>query len=155
MTRAGVWTGTWVALESGDEGSTGRDLERFGALLAEVQPEARLGPGRARHRRGARHAPHLLLDLATQGATSKAIQELPGNQDRSTTRRHMHPAPAHEDAASRLLDQRPVDEGGPLDSGPPLARYARGDRGLGATRAWSSGPGLRTLETWRRRPRPE
>ncbi|HEY6107132.1 MAG TPA: tyrosine-type recombinase/integrase, partial [Anaeromyxobacteraceae bacterium] len=49
--------------------------------------------------------------LAMQGATAKAIQELAGHQDLATTQRYMHLSPAHKDAAIRLLDRRPVDEG--------------------------------------------
>jgi hypothetical protein len=45
-----------------------------------------------------------------QGATVKAIQELAGHQDLTTTQRYMHLSPAHKDAAIRLLDRRPVDE---------------------------------------------
>ncbi len=48
--------------------------------------------------------------LAMQGATAKAIQELAGHQDLSTTQRYMHLSPAHKDAAIRLLDRRPADE---------------------------------------------
>jgi integrase len=49
--------------------------------------------------------------LAMQGATPKAIQELAGHQDLTTTQRYMHLSPAHKDAAIRLLDRRPVDDG--------------------------------------------
>ena len=45
-----------------------------------------------------------------EGATAKAIQELAGHQDLSTTQRYMHLSPAHKDAAIRLLDRRPTDE---------------------------------------------
>jgi len=48
--------------------------------------------------------------LAMQGATAKAIQELAGHQDLTTTQRYMHLSPAHKDAAIRLLDRRPVDD---------------------------------------------
>ena len=47
--------------------------------------------------------------LAMQGATAKAIQELAGHQDLTTTQRYMHLSPAHKDAAIRLLDRRPTD----------------------------------------------
>lgn len=45
-----------------------------------------------------------------QGATAKAIRELAGHQDLTTTQRYMHLTPAHKDAAIRLLDRRPTDE---------------------------------------------
>jgi len=45
-----------------------------------------------------------------QGATAKAIQELAGHQNLTTTQRYMHLSPAHKDAAIRLLDRRPVDD---------------------------------------------
>jgi integrase len=63
--------------------------------------------------------------LAMQGATPKAIQELAGHQDLSTTQRYMHLSPAHKDAAIRLLDQRPVDDLAPLDFGPSGLRSGR------------------------------
>ena len=43
--------------------------------------------------------------LAMQGATAKAIQELAGHQDLTTTQRHMHLSRGHKDAAIRLLDR--------------------------------------------------
>ncbi len=64
--------------------------------------------------------------LAMQGATAKAIQELAGHQDLTTTQRYMHLSPAHKDAAIRLLVERP------LDSGPADLRSGRaGDVGGG------------------------
>jgi integrase len=47
--------------------------------------------------------------LAMQGAPAKAIQELAGHQNLSTTLRYMHLSPAAKDAAVRLLDRRPVE----------------------------------------------
>ena len=44
------------------------------------------------------------------GATPKAIQELAGHQDLTTAQRYMHLSPAHKDAATRLLDQRPAGD---------------------------------------------
>jgi hypothetical protein len=61
-----------------------------------------------------------------QGATVKAIQELAGHQDLATTQRYMHLSPAHKDAAIRLLDRRPVEEGGPFDYAPPAAALRSG-----------------------------
>jgi hypothetical protein len=42
--------------------------------------------------------------LAMRGAPARAIQELAGHQDLTTTQRHMHLRPAALDAAIRLLD---------------------------------------------------
>lgn len=48
--------------------------------------------------------------LAMQGASAKAIQELAGHADLSTTLRYMHLSPTHKDAAIELLDRRPFGE---------------------------------------------
>ncbi len=66
--------------------------------------------------------------LAMQGATVKAIQELAGHQDITTTQRYMHLSPAHKDAAIRLLDRPPVDDA-PFDSAPPAAALRSGRTG--------------------------
>ena len=42
--------------------------------------------------------------LAMRGAPARAIQELAGHQDLSTTQRYMHLSPAAIDAAIRLLE---------------------------------------------------
>jgi len=42
--------------------------------------------------------------LAMRGAPARAIQELAGHQDLTTTQRSMHLTPAALDAAIRLLD---------------------------------------------------
>jgi site-specific recombinase XerD len=42
--------------------------------------------------------------LAMRGAPARAIQELAGHQDLSTTQRYMHLSPAALDAAIRLLE---------------------------------------------------
>ena len=42
--------------------------------------------------------------LAMRGAPARAIQELAGHQDLSTTQRYMHLSPAALESASRLLD---------------------------------------------------
>jgi integrase len=67
--------------------------------------------------------------LAMQGATAKAIQELAGHQDLSTTQRYMHLSPAHKDAAIRLLDHRPKAEGveAGVEAVPTAAEKGRGD----------------------------
>ena len=43
--------------------------------------------------------------LATRGAPARAIQELAGHQDLSTSQRYMHLSPAALESAIRLLDQ--------------------------------------------------
>ena len=51
--------------------------------------------------------------LAMRGAPARAIQELAGHQDLSTTQRYMHLSPAAKDSAIRLLDQpAPTQVGG-------------------------------------------
>jgi integrase len=45
--------------------------------------------------------------LAMRGAPLKAIQELAGHKDLTTTMRYMHLSPESRDAAIRLLDERP------------------------------------------------
>jgi site-specific recombinase XerD len=42
--------------------------------------------------------------LAMRGATAKAIQELAGHKDLTTTLRYMHLSPSHLEQAIRLLD---------------------------------------------------
>ena len=44
--------------------------------------------------------------LAMRGAPARAIQELAGHQDLTTTQRYMHLSPAALDSAIRLLDPR-------------------------------------------------
>jgi site-specific recombinase XerD len=48
--------------------------------------------------------------LAMRGAPARAIQELAGHQDLSTTQRYMHLSPAAIQGAIRLLDQRGMSE---------------------------------------------
>jgi integrase len=43
--------------------------------------------------------------LAMRGAPAKAIQELAGHRDLSTTQRYMHLSPAAVEGAIRLLEQ--------------------------------------------------
>ena len=47
--------------------------------------------------------------LAMRGAPARAIQELAGHQDLSTTQRYMHLSPAAIEGAIRLLDQSVSD----------------------------------------------
>jgi len=55
------------------------------------------------------NGPHMLRHtfcshLAMRGAPARAIQELAGHQDLTTTQRYMHLTPAAVDSAIRLLD---------------------------------------------------
>ena len=51
--------------------------------------------------------------LAMRGAPARAIQELAGHQELSTTQRYMHLSPAAKESAIRLLDQPiPCQTGG-------------------------------------------
>jgi site-specific recombinase XerD len=47
--------------------------------------------------------------LAMKGAPARAIQELAGHADLSTTQRYMHLGPAATEDAFRLLDGRRAD----------------------------------------------
>lgn len=65
---------------------------------------------RAARRAGVRDGVHILRHafcshLAMRGAPARAIQELAGHTDLTTTQRYMHLSPAALDAAIRLLDQ--------------------------------------------------
>ena len=61
------------------------------------------------------------LHLAMRGAPARAIQELAGHQNLSTTQRYMHLSPAAIEGAIRLLDQ-------------PVSDLVRGDIGETADR---------------------
>ncbi len=65
--------------------------------------------GRAARRANLKPGLHILRHtfcshLAMRGAPTRAIQELAGHQDLSTTQRYMHLSPAALDAAIRLLE---------------------------------------------------
>ena len=88
-----------------------------------------------------------------QGATAKAIQELAGHQDLTTTQRYMHLSPAHKDAAIRLLDRRPVDdrEAQPADGNISRIKTAAANATPAPSGAATVGDGLETSL----RPEPE
>lgn len=52
--------------------------------------------------------------LAIHGAPAKAIQELAGHADLTTTMRYMHLSPAARDSAIRLLDEGRAQDRGEL-----------------------------------------
>ena len=62
--------------------------------------------GRAHVRAGVHMLRHTFCShLAMRGAPARAIQELAGHKDLSTTQRYMHLSPAAIEGAIRLLDQ--------------------------------------------------
>jgi integrase len=75
------------------------DFVRRTTRAAKVQPE---GVHVLRHT--------FCSHLAMRGAPARAIQELAGHQDLSTTQRYMHLSPAAIQGAIRLLDQRGIAE---------------------------------------------
>ena len=69
--------------------------------------------------------------LAMRGAPARAIQELAGHQDLSTTQRYMHLSPAAIEGAIRLLDQPSPDHG----RGDIVETADRGSRSAGERRS--------------------
>lgn len=98
--------GTRVLCQDGGEPLTQKivqDHVRRAARRANIRPE---GVHVLRHT--------FCSHLAMRGAPARAIQELAGHQDLSTTQRYMHLSPAAIEGAIRLLDQ-------------PIPRFGRGD----------------------------
>ncbi len=67
--------------------------------------------------------------LAMRGAPARAIQELAGRQDLTTTQRYMHLSPAALDAAIRLLDGAGTATGEPAASARGVLAEAAGKQG--------------------------
>jgi integrase len=81
-----------------DKKGTGLTQKEVQVLMRRIGRKANVKPG-----------VHILRHtfcshLAMRGAPTKAIQELAGHQDLSTTQQYMHLSPAALDAAIRLLD---------------------------------------------------
>jgi site-specific recombinase XerD len=72
---------------------------------------------RAARRAHVREGVHVLRHtfcshLAMRGAPARAIQELAGHQDLTTTQRYMHLSPAAVEDAIRLIDMAPASQFG-------------------------------------------
>jgi hypothetical protein len=84
--------------------------------------------------------------LAMKGAGARAIKELAGHRDLSTTQRYMHVSPAAVESAIRLLDSQPMPVGrGDSEETHPLLAKSVGNlkgenwlRGPAANCIWSS-----------------
>ena len=83
-------------------------LDREGAPMTQKMVQARIArAARAAHvRPGVHILRHTFCShLAMKGAPARAIQELAGHQDLTTTQRYMHLSPAARESAIRLLEQ--------------------------------------------------
>ena len=58
----------------------------------------------ARRERSASAAAYVLFACSMRGAPARAMQDLAGHQDLTTTQRYMHLSPAAIESAIRLLD---------------------------------------------------
>jgi site-specific recombinase XerD len=88
-------------------------VEQDGRSLTQkmVQDRVRWAARRAQVPAGVHILRHTFCShLSMRGAPVRAIQELAGHQDLSTTLRYMHLSPAAIEGAIRLLDQRAPGE---------------------------------------------
>ena len=116
--RAGCVTEEWSASLHTAHDATLRDHRHLRGLLVLYQDDGSpLTEGlvqgyvrRAALKAGlSNNGPHMLRHtfcshLAMRGAPARAIQELAGHQDLTTTQRYMHLSPAALDSAIQLLD---------------------------------------------------
>jgi hypothetical protein len=58
-----------------------------------------------------------------RGAPARAIQELAGHQDLTTTQRYMHLSPSAVESAIRLLEPQGPPKGGHYEDGPAEAGH--------------------------------
>jgi hypothetical protein len=66
--------------------------------------------------------------LAMRGAPARAIQELAGHPDLTTTQRYMHLSPAALEGAIRLLERGPAEAGHYVPSRGAFWRRTNSDR---------------------------
>jgi site-specific recombinase XerD len=95
---------------------TQKIVQAFVKRAARRAPLSKAGVHRLRHT--------FCSHLAMRGAPARAIQELAGHQDLSTTQRYMHLSPAAIEAAIRLLDAPRLTG---TAAGGEAAEAARGD----------------------------
>jgi site-specific recombinase XerD len=85
----------------------GRPLTR-----QQIQYRVKRAAGQAKVRQGVHLLRHTFCSLlAMRGAPAKAIQELAGHEDSSTTQRYMHLSPGALPGVIRLLESPPVPRG--------------------------------------------